>query len=125
MTATGMLTQKMARQVHWVRYPPRTGPTAVRPPAIPKNMARALPRSRRANVWTTMAREAGNMMAPPAPWTTRKVTIHASAALPLGVRPHMADAPAKTKTPSTTMRRWPRVSASRPPKANSAASDRR
>ena len=38
---------------------------------------------------TTMASAAGNMSAPPAPWTTRKATIHASAALPLGVSPHM------------------------------------
>jgi hypothetical protein len=65
--------------------------------------ASALPRSRRANVCTTMASAAGNMIAPPAPWTTRKVTIHASARLPLGVRPHMAEAPAKMMTPSTTI----------------------
>ena len=101
------------------------GPIAVSPPAMPKKAARALPRSRRGKVWTTMARAAGNMMAPPAPWTTRKVTIHASARLPLGVRPHMADAPAKTMTPRITIFRWPTVSASRPPKANRAASDSR
>ena len=46
-----------------------------------------------------MARAAGNMMAPPNPWTARKVTIQASAKLPFGVRPHMAEAPAKTTTP--------------------------
>ena len=44
---TGMFTQKMARQVHWVRKPPRIGPMAVSPPAMPKNRARAFPRSRR------------------------------------------------------------------------------
>ena len=43
--ATGMLTQKMARQVHCVRKPPRAGPTGVSPPAIPKKRASALPRS--------------------------------------------------------------------------------
>ena len=72
-----------------------------------------------------MASAAGNMIAPPAPWTTRKVTIQASATLPVGVSPHMADAPAKMITPSTTILRWPTVSASRPPKANRAARDSR
>ena len=66
-----------------VRKPPRIGPIEVRPPAMPKNSASALPRSRSAKVCTTMASAAGNMMAPPAPWTTRKVTIQASATLAL------------------------------------------
>ena len=61
MSATGMFTQNMARHVHWVRYPPRIGPIAVRPPAMPKNSASALPRSRSGNVFTTMARAAGNI----------------------------------------------------------------
>ena len=69
-----------------------------------------------------MAIAAGNMSAPPRPCTARNVTSHASAALPRGVAPHSADAPAKMITPSTTIVRWPGVSASRPPKANSAAS---
>ena len=38
-----------------------------------------LPRSRSGNVCTTIASAAGNMIAPPTPWTTRNVTIHASA----------------------------------------------
>ena len=115
MTATGMLTQKMARHVHWVRKPPSNGPTAVRPPAIPKNMARALPRSRRGKVWTTMARAAGKSRAPPKPWTARNVTIHASARLPFGVSPHRVEARAKITTPATATLRCPTVSASRPP----------
>ncbi len=45
--------------------------------------------------------------------------------LPLGVSPHIAEAPAKTITPSVTILRCPTVSASRPPKANSAASESR
>ncbi len=61
------------------------------------------------------------MMAPPKPWTARKVISHASARLPVGVRPQQAEAPAKTTTPSTTILRWPTVSASRPPKAKNAA----
>ena len=92
---------------------------------MPKKSASAFPRSRSGKVCTTIARAAGNMIAPPAPWTTRNVTIHASARLPLGVRPHIADAPANTITPSMTILRWPTVSASRPPKANSAASESR
>ncbi len=69
-----------------------------------------------------MALAAGNMIAPPAPWTAQKATSHASAAPPLGVAPHNADAPAKMITPSTTIRRCPAMSARRPPKANRAAS---
>ena len=120
-----MLTQKIARQVHWVRNPPSNGPMAVSPPAMPKNSARAFPRWRNGNVCTTMASAAGNMIAPPAPWMTRNVTIQASARLPFGVSPHMADAAAKTMTPSVTMGRWPTVSASRPPNAKRAARDSR
>jgi hypothetical protein len=101
------------------------GPTAVSPPAMPKKVARALPRSRRGKVWTTMARAAGNMMAPPRPWTARKVTIHASARLPLGVSPHRVELTAKMTTPRTAILRWPRVSAKRPPKAKKAANESR
>ncbi len=121
MIATGILIQKIARHVHSVRYPPRIGPIAVRPPATPKKIARALPRSRSGNVCTTIARAAGNMIAPPTPWMARKMTIQVCAMLPVGVSPHMADAPANTITPSVTMRLWPAVSASRPPNAKNAA----
>ena len=34
MIATGMLIQKIDRQVHWVRKPPASGPIAVSPPVI-------------------------------------------------------------------------------------------
>ena len=54
MSATGMLIQKIERQVHWVRKPPAIGPIAVSPPEIPKKMAIALPRSRNGNEATTM-----------------------------------------------------------------------
>ena len=66
---------------------------------MPKNKARARPRWCRLKVCTTMPSAAGNMMAPPAPCTTRNVTIHASAAAPFGVRPHMAEAAAKMIDP--------------------------
>ena len=65
------------------------------------------------------------MIAPPAPWSARKVTIQASAMLPFGVSPHIAEAAAKTITPITTIFVCPTVSASRPPKAKSAASESR
>ena len=58
---------------------------------------------------------------PPAPWTTRNVTIQASAPEPLGVSPHMADATTKTITPITHILVWPKMSESRPPRAKSAA----
>ena len=45
ITATGTLTQKIARQVHSVSTPPAIGPIAVSPPATPKKIASALPRS--------------------------------------------------------------------------------
>src|SRR5664280_244608 len=76
---------------------------------MPKKTARALPRSCRASVCTTIASAAGNMIAPPAPWTTRKTTIHASAAEPFGVSPHIAEAPANTMTPNVTILRCPTV----------------
>ena len=116
------MIQKIARQVHSIRYPPAIGPTAVSPPAMPKNSASARPRERRSKVCTTIAIAAGNMSAPPRPWTARKVISHASAPLPRGVAPHSADAAAKMITPITTIRRCPTMSPSRPPNANSAAS---
>ena len=120
--ATGMLIQKIARQVHSIRYPPAIGPIAVSAPAMPKNSASARPRERRSKVTTTMAIAAGNMIAPPAPCTARNATSQASAAPPRGVAPHSAEAPAKMITPSTTILRCPAMSARRPPNANRAAS---
>ena len=120
--AMGMLIQKIARQVHSIKYPPAIGPIAVSAPAMPKNKARARPRECKSNVTTTMAIAAGNMIAPPRPCTARNATSHASAAPPAGVAPHSADAPAKMITPMTTILRCPAMSARRPPKANRAAS---
>ncbi len=45
--------------------------------------------------------------------------------LPVGVSPHIADAPAKMITPIVTIRRRPSTSPRRPPNANSADSDSR
>src|SRR6516164_11547607 len=126
ISATGILIQKIARQPHWafhaISCPPTIGPTAVSAPARPKNSASARPRECRSKVTTTMAIAAGNMIAPPAPWSARNATSHASAAPPDGVAPHSAEAAAKMITPSTTILRCPAMSASRPPNANSAAS---
>ena len=85
-----MLIQKIARQVHSIRYPPAIGPIAVSPPAMPKNKASARPRERRSKVTTTIAIAAGNMIAPPSPCTARNATSHASAALPRGVTRRVA-----------------------------------
>ena len=62
------------------------------------------------------------MSAAPAPWMTRKVIIQASAAEPVGVAPQSAEAVVNTTIPISTIRRCPWMSASRPPKANSADS---
>ena len=72
-----------------------------------------------------MANAAGNISAAPAPCTTRKKMSQASATSPVGTSPQSVDAPANTTTPITSMRRCPAMSARRPPKANSAASERR
>ena len=125
MIATGMLTQKIARQVHCVRTPPASGPIAVSPPVMPKKIAIARPRCSTGKAAITIATEAGNISAAPAPWTTRKKISHASASDPFGVSPQQAEATANTSTPITTMRRRPSTSPSLPPKANSADSDSR
>ena len=100
MIATGMLTQKIARQVHSLRKPPANGPTAVRPPAMPKKMPIALPRSRTGKAAITIASAAGNISAAPAPSSTLKKIIHASASSPSGVSPQAAEATTKTITPT-------------------------
>ena len=64
-----------------------SGPTAVRPPAMPKKMPIALPRSRTGKAEITIASAAGNISAAPAPSSTRKKMIQASAMLALGGEP--------------------------------------
>ena len=92
------------------------------PPATPKKMAIARPRSRTGNAATTIASAAGYMNAPPTPWMTRHVMIQAAAAPPVGVSPHAIDANVKITMPTMTIFRCPTVSDSRPPNANMAAS---
>ena len=94
----------------------------MRPPAIPKKIPIALPRSRTGKAEITIASAAGNISAAPAPSSTRKKMIQASAYLPSGVSPHAAEAITNTITPITTMVRCPTTSASRPPSANRAES---
>src|ERR1700761_50338 len=89
---------------------------------MPKKIAIARPRSATGKASRTIASAAGNMIAAPAPWRTRKTISQASAPEPVGVAPQRAEQTAKTITPITTMRRWPAMSASRPPKAKSAES---
>ena len=85
----------------------------------------ALPRSRNGKAAITIASAAGNISAAPAPSSTRKKMIQASARLPSGVNPQAAEARTKTITPTTTIVRWPITSARRPPSANRAESDSR
>ena len=98
---------------------------AVSPPVTPKKVAIALPRSRMSNAATTIASAAGNISAANPPWTIRKKIIQASPRSPVGVAPQSADAVAKPITPTMTIVLWPTMSASRPPKANSADSESR
>ena len=63
---------------------------------MPKKIAIALPRSDTGNALTTIASAAGNMIAAPAPWSTRKKIIQASARSPVGVAPQSADEPANS-----------------------------
>ena len=72
-----------------------------------------------------MPTAAGNISAAVAPWITRKVIIHGSARLPVGVSPQKAEVTAKPTTPITTMRRRPSTSPSLPPNAKSADSESR
>ena len=69
-----------------------------------------------------MASAAGKSSAAPRPWITRKTISQVSASEPDGVAPHRADATANVTTPISTIRRWPRMSASRPPRAKNADS---
>jgi hypothetical protein len=65
------------------------------------------------------------MIAAPAPWMTRKTINQVSSSEPVGVAPQRPEAVAKMITPRTTMRRWPAMSARRPPKAKRAESESR
>ncbi len=118
--ATGTLTQKIARQSYSVRYPPAIGPTAVKAPVKPKKSASAFPRSEIGKTATTSANAAGNMIAPPKPCNTRKAMIQLCDSEPTGVKPHIAEATANMTVPTTTMRLWPTMSDSRPPKRKNA-----
>ena len=91
-TATGMLIQKIARQVHWVRQPPAIGPIAVSPPLTPKKIASARPRSRIGNGGDhDRQRGRDHQRAARRPAATRKTMIQASANDPFGVAPHSAE----------------------------------
>ncbi len=92
---------------------------------MPKKIDIARPRSRSGKDATTIPTAAGKRSAAIAPWITRHATIQASAALPVGVNPHAAEAIAKPHTPITSTVRRPSTSASLPPKANSAESESR
>lgn len=118
MTATGTLTQKIARQVQAVSQPPSSGPTAVSAPERPKNRASARPRRSTGKTATTTASAAGNISAAPSPWVALKAISQACASSPVGTQPQSTD--------ETTNRRVPlvvgmvRVSAARGHRARQA-----
>ncbi|GGU72838.1 hypothetical protein FHX79_116362 [Streptomyces cavourensis] len=107
MTATGTLTQKIARQVQEVSQPPSSGPTAVRAPESPKNSASARPRRSTGNTAMTTASAAGNISAAPMPCTARKPISQAWAKSPAGTAPHSAEEMTKTRVPTSITRRCP------------------
>ena len=108
-----------------MRKPPAIGPIAVRPPLIPKKIARARPRSCTGKADTTIASAAGTMIAAATPCAARKATSQVWAIPEVGVAPHNAEEAANPMIPIVTIRRQPRTSASLPPSANVAARARR
>ena len=90
-------------------------------PVRPKNSASALPRFSIGKAEITIASAAGNMIAAPAPWIMRQKMIQASAIEPVGVSPHMVEAPANMRMPVITIFLRPKTSAILPPNAKSAA----
>ncbi len=69
-----------------------------------------------------MAIAAGISSAANTPWPARAAISHDSAQPPSGVAPQSADVAANPTTPTSSIRRRPQTSASRPPSANVAAS---
>jgi hypothetical protein len=59
--------------------------------------------------------------APPIPWSTRHTMSHGSATEVSGVSPQTVEAPANSTIPIATIRLWPMMSPSRPPRAMNAA----
>lgn len=106
-TATGRLIQKIDRQDHSSRYPPSTGPSAVKAPVTPKNIAIERPRRSGEVDPYTIAMAAGISSAAKTPWAARAVISQVSAHSPVGVAPHSAEVTAKPTTPTWTIRRRP------------------
>ena len=97
----GTFIQKISRQVRTsVKNPPMNGPSAL--PIIP--MAKTRPMARWTRSWgkalVTTARLTGNVIAAPAPWSTRK-TMAVSA---VGAEPASADVAAKMTRPMISSR---------------------
>src|ERR1700753_2214405 len=72
---------------------------------MPKKIAIARPRALIGKAWRTIASAAGNMIAAPAPWMTRKTISQASAPEPVGVAPQRAEAVEKQIVGMNTLRR--------------------
>ena len=99
-----------------VRSPPAISPTvapaAPSPPQIPSALLRSAPSS---NMFITIERAAGSMIAAPTPWTARLPIRNASPV----ASPHASDAAVNTAKPTIRIRRRPSRSAARPPSSRS------
>ena len=95
-----------------VRIPPAISPVvpaaAPRPPQIPSALLRSAPSS---NMFITIERAAGSMIAPPSPCTARLAISRASVV----ASAHASEAAVNRARPSIRIRRRPRRSAARPP----------
>lgn len=63
----------------------------------------------------------GTMKAAETPWAILSTMIQVSAMEVVVVAPHNPDETAKSTTPALTTSRWPTTSATRPPRAKTAA----
>ena len=111
-TATGRLTQKIARQLNSsVSRPPISGPSALPIPATPRISPPASPARAGGSAAKVIPITAGHISAPPSPMPTRA---------PISTRALGASAPtsekkAKIAVPMKKILRRPSMSASRPP----------
>ena len=113
---TGTFTKKIHCQPRYsVRIPPSSTPAAAPLPATAPQIPNALLRS--APPWLKdalmIASVAGEMIAPPSPWSARNTISHA----PLCAKPHMSEPNVKSAMPIMNTRRRPNTSAARPPRS--------
>src|ERR1700761_6292974 len=101
--AIGTLSQSTQRQDHSVGAPPTPGPAAFPSEHEPKNNPRARAQFFSPTAPQAMPIIAGQSIAAPAPWSTRKAMIDG----PLQANPPSKDASANTPMPSRKTRLRP------------------